>query len=282
MLVINMSKPILPKEKLRLQVVLGTLLYYARAIDSTLLPPISDLSSEQANGSKRTMAKASQLLDYCVTNPESIARFHASLMYCTIKSNACYLSVSKAWSRVADYIYLSSQSKSTMPIPINGVIHLFCHMMSRVLSSATQAKLGALIHNREEPCLSKLRSLKWAILQAPTVFITDNSIAAGIASNTIKQRCSKVINLQFSLNREHNQQGQVTFEWKKGRRNLAKYFTKYHHKKHHAAIWSAYLSPQSCEALEDGVSLNSDTYQCCFFAHRLILVQNKPGRYWLR
>ena len=45
--VLDTSEPITPKEKLHLQEVLETLLNYARARDSTLLPALSELSTEQ-------------------------------------------------------------------------------------------------------------------------------------------------------------------------------------------------------------------------------------------
>lgn len=46
-------------DKLRILEVLRTLLYYARAIDSTLLTAIGELATEQANGTRSTMEKLS-------------------------------------------------------------------------------------------------------------------------------------------------------------------------------------------------------------------------------
>jgi hypothetical protein len=69
-------------------------------------------------------------------------------MHLTIESDASYLLVSKARSRAAGYFYLSVRSQ---PIT-NGAIHVFCHVMREVMSSAAEAKLGALFHNSKEAC----------------------------------------------------------------------------------------------------------------------------------
>jgi hypothetical protein len=99
--VIDPSEPITPEEKLGLQEVLETPLYYARVIDSTLRPALSDLSTEQAYGTKKTLFKFNQPLNYCHINPEATVRFFKSNMQLTNESNASYLSVSKARSRAA-------------------------------------------------------------------------------------------------------------------------------------------------------------------------------------
>jgi hypothetical protein len=94
--VLDTWPPISPADKLHLQEVLGTLLYYTRALHVTVLAAISELSTEMATGTVKTMVKLNQLLDYLLTYPEVVIRFHPSLMQSAIKSDASYLSVSKA------------------------------------------------------------------------------------------------------------------------------------------------------------------------------------------
>mmetsp|Transcript_35143 Transcript_35143/g.49915 ORF Transcript_35143/g.49915 Transcript_35143/m.49915 type:complete len:108 (-) Transcript_35143:166-489(-) len=43
------------KDKKRIQEILGTLLYYARAVDSTMLPTIGTIATQQASPTKKTM-----------------------------------------------------------------------------------------------------------------------------------------------------------------------------------------------------------------------------------
>jgi len=51
----------------RLQEVIGTLLFYGRAVDYTVLQTLSDLASEQANGTAATMGALVGLLNYVAT-----------------------------------------------------------------------------------------------------------------------------------------------------------------------------------------------------------------------
>jgi hypothetical protein len=88
--------------------VLDTLLFYARAIDSTLLTAIGELATEQLTGIAATMAKLSQLLNYCATNPYATVCFTTSGMLLAVESDASYLSAVKTRSRAAGYFYLTS------------------------------------------------------------------------------------------------------------------------------------------------------------------------------
>ena len=49
------------------QQVAGTLQYYGRAVDPTILPALSSIASEQAAPTERTMERVKQLLDYCAS-----------------------------------------------------------------------------------------------------------------------------------------------------------------------------------------------------------------------
>jgi hypothetical protein len=77
--------------KTRILEVLGTLLFYARAIDSTLLTAIGELATEQSQATTTTMNKLAQLLNYCATHPDASVRFTASDMILAIESDASYL-----------------------------------------------------------------------------------------------------------------------------------------------------------------------------------------------
>ena len=89
------------KGKLRIQQVLGTCLYYARAIDDTMLPALSSIASEQATPTERTNKSTNHLLDYLATHPIAKIRYYASDMVLNVHSDASYLSESRARSRIA-------------------------------------------------------------------------------------------------------------------------------------------------------------------------------------
>ena len=97
--------------KKRIQEVLGTLLYYARAVDPTLLVTVSSLARQQKDPTVKTMDAINHLLDYCATHPNAVTRFHASDMVLHVESDASYLSETDAKSRAAGYHYLSVDPK---------------------------------------------------------------------------------------------------------------------------------------------------------------------------
>jgi hypothetical protein len=140
--------------------VLGTLLYYARAVDYTMLPAIGTIATQQANGTAATMCAITQLLNYCTTNPKASICFIASNMVLWTDSDASYLSCPKARSRAAGYHFLSSMPKdpdrsptSTDPAPpANGAIDILCQIMKPVLASAAEAELGGLFLNGKAAC----------------------------------------------------------------------------------------------------------------------------------
>jgi hypothetical protein len=80
------------KDVNKLQQLTGTLLYYARAVDPTLIMPINGLASEQSKATADTADKVIKLLNYCNTQPETKIRYHASNMILYIDSDVSYLS----------------------------------------------------------------------------------------------------------------------------------------------------------------------------------------------
>jgi hypothetical protein len=85
---------------------MGTLLYYARAIDPTLVMPINVLAPEQSNTTEVTEVTADKvinLLNYCYTHPETNIRYHASDRILHIHNDASYLSENEAKSRAGRF-----------------------------------------------------------------------------------------------------------------------------------------------------------------------------------
>jgi hypothetical protein len=93
------------KDVNKLQLLTGTLLYYARALDPTLIMPINVLASEQSDATEVTADKVIKLLNYCNTHPETKIRYHVSDMILHIHSDASYLSENEAKSRAGGFFY---------------------------------------------------------------------------------------------------------------------------------------------------------------------------------
>jgi hypothetical protein len=62
------------KDTKRIQEVIGTILYYARAVDCTMILAIGTIITQQANATTATMKAITKLLNYCATHPNAVAR----------------------------------------------------------------------------------------------------------------------------------------------------------------------------------------------------------------
>jgi hypothetical protein len=98
------------KDVNKLQQLTGTLLYYARAVDPTLIMTINVLASEQSRSTAVTEDKVIKLLNYCNTHPETKVRYHASDMILNIHSDASYLSEKEAKSRAGGFFYMGDRT----------------------------------------------------------------------------------------------------------------------------------------------------------------------------
>ena len=87
----------------KFQEVTCTLLYYARVVNSTILPALGSVSTQEADPTKHTMAKVSQFLDHASTHLDTIITYHASNMVLVGHSDESYLSESKARSRAGGF-----------------------------------------------------------------------------------------------------------------------------------------------------------------------------------
>eukprot|EP00957_Ditylum_brightwellii_P197415 15041415-Ditylum_brightwellii.AAC.1 len=104
--------------KLRVQQVVGTLLFYSKQVDSTMLISLSSIPAEQNNGMASTAQAVAMLLDYAATNPDAKIRFRCSDMILCIHSDASYLSEKKAQIRVAGYFYFGEEKVDKINGPV--------------------------------------------------------------------------------------------------------------------------------------------------------------------
>ena len=168
----------------RLQQIIGTFLFYGHAIDPTLLTALSKLSSAQATATEATKCACQQFLDYCASHPDGSIRYHASDMILKLHSDSSYLNAVGACSRQGGHLYLGNKSD---PSILNGAVLNLAAIMKMVLSSAAEAKFGALFHNTKEatPLRTTLEELGHP--QPPTPVLVDNSTAIGLANDTVTQ-----------------------------------------------------------------------------------------------
>jgi hypothetical protein len=87
----------------------GKSLFYARAIDNTLLHALNDIATSTINGTEATLAATNHFLNYAASNPNGKIIYHGSDMILKIDSDAAYLVRPEAKSRAGGYHYLSSK-----------------------------------------------------------------------------------------------------------------------------------------------------------------------------
>jgi Reverse transcriptase (RNA-dependent DNA polymerase) len=131
----------------RLQEVIGTFLYSARAVDNTMLVALGTLAAAQTKGTEHTMKALAQLLDYAATHPDAAIRFHKSDMILYAHSDASYLSEAQARSRVGSYFYLGNVNEAQDNPRPNGPIHVESRILKNIMASASEAEIAALFHN---------------------------------------------------------------------------------------------------------------------------------------
>ena len=228
-----------------LQQVIGVFLYYARAVDSTMLVALGSLAAAQSTATQHTKQLMQHFLDYAASNPQAKIRYHASDMVLHIQSDASYLSESQARSRAGGIFYLSNRVPvNEFPDPnmsINGAIHIHSTIMRNVLASAAEAEVAACFLNAQEACVIRATLAYLGHAQPPTPIQTDNQCAAGILNCTVKQKRSKAIDMRFYWLQDRIKQNQFTVNWAPGFLNMGDYFTKHHPPKHHHDIRPSYL-----------------------------------------
>jgi hypothetical protein len=190
------------------------------------------MTYQQKNNSNRKEKNvAGQLLDYLATYPDSKIRFHVSDMILHIHSDASYLSVSKARSRVGGLFYLGYNPPDENKL--NGSILNVDSVIKNIVASAAESEVGACFQNAQTAAPLRVTLLELGHEQTATPLITDNSTDYGILNEIIKQKRSKSMDMKYYWLQDRVCQKQFDVYWRPGKDNLADYHTKHHPAQHH-------------------------------------------------
>jgi hypothetical protein len=195
------------KDVNKLQQLTGTILYYARAVDPTLIMQTNVLASKQSNATEVTADKVIKLLNYCNTHPETKMRYHASDMILHIHSDASYLSENEAKSRAGGFFYMGSNTTTDKKVT-NGASLIISKVLKQVMSSAAEAEIGAVFINAKEGPVLRTTLEELGHKQPPTPIETDNTTATGYSNGTIKQKHTKSMDMRFYWIKDRVKQGQ--------------------------------------------------------------------------
>jgi hypothetical protein len=210
--------------------VICVLLYYSRAVDSTILVGLSLLAATQSKPTTDTLFLVKWLYDYAATNPDTILTYEKSNMVLAIHSNASYLSKPLARSQVGSNFFCLSNVNDP---PDNGAILNISKNLKAIMSSAAEAKLGTLYINACEAIPMGQVLEEMGNKQPSTPNQTDSSIAHGAVTNNIQPRHTKAMDMRFHWLDCRDSQGQNLYYWCPGPKNQANCWTKHHCTAHH-------------------------------------------------
>ena len=172
----------------------GTILYYARAVDGTMLVALSAIASDQADPTKNTMKRAKLFLDYAASHPDAILTFSSSNMVLCVHSDASYLTEPKSRSRAGGHFFMSDNSDNPKN---NGDVLNIAQIIKAVMSSAAEAEIGALYLNSRQAIPARTCIIKMGHLQPPTPVQTDDMTALCFVLKNLQLKATKSIDMKF-------------------------------------------------------------------------------------
>jgi len=240
-----------PTRRKRIQQIVGTFLYYARAVDPTMLTALNKVASRQAQPTIAVENAAERIMQYAKKFPNAQIVYEASDMILCGHSDASYLSETKARSRSGGIFFLSNKNNDQHSV--NGSVECISSIIPAIVASAAEAEYGAMFQFGQvgEGLRATLEDMGHP--QPATRFYSDNKCAVGIANGKSRQKLSKAFDMKFHWIKSRVQQNHFRIVWAKGSENLADIFTKALSVKDHLAQRSSYVQDRT----EPGASMQS-------------------------
>ena len=173
---------------------IGTFLYYGRAVDPTILPALGEIALKQANPTKQTENELNMLMDYLCTYTNAKLRYYAGTMQLHVESDAAYLILPGAKSRIAGHYVLSNNTSTKSSSPI----FTECKAIRHVICSAAEAETHGLFINCQNAIIIRNALEGLGHIQGKTTVITDNTTAEGFANKTMKEKRSKTWDMRYN------------------------------------------------------------------------------------
>jgi hypothetical protein len=201
----------------------GCLLFYARAVDSNILPAVCEIASDMARPTQAALAKADRIMAYLSGQPPYRRVYHACDMQLKIESDASFLSRSQSRSVAGGIMYCGNKNDKSLNAPIQCISSI----IPTVCASAAEAEYAALFMN------GQIGSWLRVILNAlgypqhePTPIKCDNKCAVGIATDSVRPKRTKAIDMRYNWIRDKVRSKMFHVFWEPGEFNLADFYTK--------------------------------------------------------
>ena len=114
-----------------------------------------------------------------------------------VDSDAAYLVLPQAKSRIAGYFHLTDLTSPPTQPPVNGPVLVECKTIKHVVTSAAEAETSALFHNAKTAIPIQRILIFLGHPQPPTPIKVDNSTANNFVHNNITQKRSKSWDMRF-------------------------------------------------------------------------------------
>jgi hypothetical protein len=210
-------------QKKRVQQIIGVLLYYARAVDPTLLVRINKIASKISSATTNTMDAAERVLRYAISNPDASCTYHKSEMTLIVYSDASYLTEIESRSRCGGFFFLGNKGEDWK---LNGPVMCNSRIIDVVVSSAAESEYAAAYMNAKEAASMRETLEALGYKQPATPIISDNSFICNLMSGEYKSKKIKAMDMRFEWLRERALRGQYIMKWNERALNIADYFTK--------------------------------------------------------
>ena len=205
------------------QGIVGALLHYVWAVENKLLVDLSAIVYQKYYSTQHTNEEIMQILDYCATYPTDGILYRSSNMVLCAHSDAGFYNESKGCSRAGAQILLSEND--AMPW-CNGPVLTLPLIIKFVMSSASEAELGALFITAQEMVAMRHTLEEMRCYQPKFPIQTDNSAAAGIVNNNIVPKKLNTMDRHLHWLRCREAKGQFCYYWASGNLNWGDYITK--------------------------------------------------------
>ncbi len=188
---IDESPPATEAQKKLLQSVVGTLLYYSRAVDPSICTAVQELGSIQSKPSENDMLKMERLLQYVSKHRNNGIRFYASNMCLQFMSDASYLCQPRARSVFGCFNYLGDRNA------INGPISCGSWMISCVVALVAETELAGGFQAAQISVQHRRILHDLGYPPPPTLLRMDNTVALGLAQGSLNKKRSKSMDMRF-------------------------------------------------------------------------------------
>ena len=172
------DRKILDKKSIkRIQSIVGTMPYYSRSFDTTIIQSINETSQVQSKTTRYTEEKSKMLLYYATIYSNAIIHYKVSDMILHMDSGAAYFTILEARSCYAGHFYLRywPPQNPMKPNPKrNGPIHTECKIIRNIVSSEAEAETCGTFNNRKKAIDMRPAIINLDHKQPATTLKTDN------------------------------------------------------------------------------------------------------------